>query len=147
VTLSSNFGSKELETFEHAKSMADVWHREAASVSGGTVPPDTPMIKTFEAAGPPSMPGEAASSSDGETKADNIEEDPEAEPTGNDSNGEEEIDELALCNDKVIPRKRTRVAAPVRHGLLLYYLSVYARAALGLKTRVEEDKGDSIEGG
>jgi len=147
VTLSSNFEPKELETFEHAKSTAALWSGEAASVSGGTVPPETPTIETFEAAGPPSMPGEAASGSDGETKADDAEEDPEAEPTGNDSDGEEEIDELALCGDKVVPCKCARVAAPVRRGLLLYYSSVDARAALGLETHIEEDKGDSVEGG
>ena len=147
MTLSSDFEPKELETFEHAKSTAESWRGEVASVSGGTVPPETPTIETFEAAGPPSTPGEAASGSDGETKVDDVEEDPEAEPTGNDSDGEEEIDELALRSDKVVPRKRARVAAPVRRGLLLYYSSVYTRAALGLETRVEEDKGDSVEGG
>jgi len=102
--------------------MADTWRGEAMSVSGGTVPPETPMIETVEAAGPPSMPGEAASGSDGETKADDIDADPEAEPTGNDSNGEEEIDKLALRSDKVVPRKRARVAAPVRCGLFALLL-------------------------
>jgi len=147
VTLSSDFEPKELETFEHAKSTAESWRGEAVSVSGGTVPPETPTIEAFEAAGPPSTPGEAASGSDGETKADDVDADPEAEPTGNDSDGEEEVDELALRNDKVVPRKRARVAAPVRRGFLLYFSPVYARAALGLETRAEEGEGDSVEGG
>jgi len=101
--------------------MADTWRGEATSVSGGTVPPETPTIETVEAAGPPSTPGEAASGSDGETKADDVDADPEAEPTGNDSDGEEEIDELALRSDKVVPRKRARVAAPVRRGLFALF--------------------------
>jgi len=114
VTLSADFEPKELETFEHAKSMADTWRGETASVSGGTVPPETPTIETVEAAGPPSTPEEAANASDGETKVDDADEEQDAEPTGGDSDGEDEVDELASRGEKVVPHKRARVAAPVR---------------------------------
>ena len=114
MTLSSDFEPKELETPEHAKSMADTRHREAVSVSGGTVPSETPMIKTVEAAGPPSMPEEAANASDGETKVDDADKEQDAEPTGGDSDGEDDVDELASQGEKVVPHKCTHVAAPVR---------------------------------
>jgi len=105
---------KELETFEHTKSMADMWRREVASISGGTVPPETPMIETVEAAGPPSMPEEAANASDGETKVDDADEEQDAEPMGGDSDGEDEVDKLASRGEKVVSHKRARIAAPVR---------------------------------
>ena len=124
MTLSADFEPKELETFEHAKSMADTWRRETASVSGGTVPPETPTIETVEAAGPPSTPEEAANASDGETKVD------DAESTGGNSDGEDEVDELASQGKKVVPHKCARIAALVHSSgktpmSILNYIELY----------------------
>jgi len=64
--------------------------------------------------GPPSTPDGSGNGSDGETKGGG------AEPNRNGSDGEDEVDELALRSEKVVPCKRACVSAPVRCGLVVF---------------------------